>query len=70
MSSEDSERGVADFGLCVPRAVRSCRVDDRLEEVVEAGAAGGAPLVLRLAGGEGGDMVEVRLDQKSSNLAL
>lgn len=53
MSSEDSERGVADLGLCVPRKLRSCRVDDRLEEVVDAGPAGGAPLVLRLAGGEG-----------------
>ena len=68
MSSEDSDRGVADLGLCVPRPLRSCRVDDSVD-VVEAGAGGGAPLVLRLAGGEGG-MVEIQFDQKLSKLVV
>lgn len=36
-----------------------------VDDVVEAGAAGGAPLVLRLAGGDGGDggIVVIRLIQ-------
>lgn len=33
-----------------------------VDDVVEAGAAGGAPLVLRLAGGDGG-IVVIRLIQ-------
>ena len=68
MSSEDSDRGVADLGLCVPRPLRSCRVDDSVD-VVEAGAGGGAPLVLRLAGGEGG-MVQIQFDQKLFKLVV
>lgn len=53
---------MADFALFVPRTFRYCRVEDMVDDVVEAGAAGGAPLVLRLAGGDGG-IVVIRLIQ-------